>query len=247
MNIEDIKEFTDVVAYSSISEAARRNHLSQQTLSRRIINLEKELGQRIFDRSTTLTLTPVGKVFLRYAHEILSITQEMQAEVDAIASSTQSVITVKRYPTDSFFRVLAGAIESMQEFCPNVKFEFTSKNQDDRELVIEGLIDIGFSREIVFEGASPCIEDDEIACMPLVSNSFPLIFGVPENHPILHIANPTLSDIASFKIAIPSFANKGALPNAVRDLFQKKQLPLRIDMVYSQSMLEYYAAVSRDS
>lgn len=247
MNVEDIKEFTEIVAYASISEAARRNNLSQQTLSRRIINLEKEVGHKLFDRSSALSLTPAGKVFLRYAYEILSLVQDMRSEMDEVASLAQGVVKVKRYPTDSFFKVLSCAVESLRETHPNVKFEFTSKNEDDRLLVREGVIDIGFVREVEYPDRTEVEGEGDLGRILLSSNSFPLVFGVPEGHPVLHMAEPTLADIASFRIAIPSFANKGALPNAVEELFRTKGLPLRIDMVYAHSMLEYYAAASPGS
>ena len=41
MDIEDIKLFLEVVFDSSISEAARKSHLSQQTVSRKISQIEK--------------------------------------------------------------------------------------------------------------------------------------------------------------------------------------------------------------
>ena len=84
--------------------------------------------------------------------------------------------------------------------------------------------------------------ESEFSIVPLRSNSFPLVFGVAEGHPLLHMQNPTLADIASFPIAIPSFVSRGAIPQAISDLMRRKKLPLRVEMVYSQTMLEYYAS-----
>ena len=93
----------------------------------------------------------------------------------------------------------------------------------------------------------PGAVDGEMVAVPLRSNSFPLVFGVPEGHPLLRIPTPTLSDVAAFPIAIPSFASRGAIPEAVSSLFERKGLPFRVEMVYAQTMLEYYAAADCSS
>ena len=92
MNIEDIRLFTEVVVHQGISEAARRNHMTQQTLSRRIIGLEREVGHTLFERTTPITLTPVGRVVLRHAHEMLGVFYEMQSDVARTQCSMTGVL-----------------------------------------------------------------------------------------------------------------------------------------------------------
>lgn len=248
MNIEDIRLFTEVVVHQGISEAARRNHMTQQTLSRRIIGLEREVGHTLFERTTPITLTPVGRVVLRHAHEMLGVFYEMQSDVARVAQVAEGVVKVRRYQTDSFFHLLSRIVESLQEAHANIAFEFVSQNQDDVELVRSGAVDIGFVRHITglaensSESSVPAHpRTADLTFVPLRSNAFTLVFGVPEGHPLLRVPEPTLADVASFRIAVPSFASQGAMPVAVEHLFKRKGLPVRVDMVYSQTMLEYYA------
>ena len=59
--------FVKVVRYGSFSETARRTSIPVATVSRRIKELEKELGVRLLERSTRyLRLTDAGTKFLEY-------------------------------------------------------------------------------------------------------------------------------------------------------------------------------------
>lgn len=60
--------FVKVVQYGSFSETARRINIPVATISRRIKELEKDLGVRLLERSTRyLRLTDAGTKFLEYA------------------------------------------------------------------------------------------------------------------------------------------------------------------------------------
>ncbi len=290
MDLEDVRLFTEVVRYESISAAARRNSMTQQTLSRRIIALEREAGQSLLVRSTPLAPTPAGRIFLRYAYELLGVEDEMRKSLKAIGSLPTLSVKVRRYETDSFFHILARLSESLGRLHPNIEFELVPDNQGDCDLVRDGRLDIGFVRdiygasEVTSEVTSEAISEatseasdvasglsgpagtpavsgtsgvgsyrpfarfvSEFELAVLASNSFPFFFGVPEGHPVLRLEAPTLADIGAFRIAIPSFASKGAIPEAVSALLERKGIQPRIDIVYSTTMLEYYAGAAPTS
>ena len=68
-----------------------------------------------------------------------------------------------------------------------------------------------------------------------------------EGHPLATARRPTLADIARYRIATPSFASKGPIPQATEELFAREGLNLRIDMVVCRSMMEYYAYAKPES
>ena len=60
--------FVEVVEANSFSEAARRLKMPTSTVSRRIAELEEQLGVRLIERSTrSLRLTDVGSEVLEHA------------------------------------------------------------------------------------------------------------------------------------------------------------------------------------
>ena len=82
--------FAQVAEANSFSEAARRLKMPTSTVSRRIADLETQLGVRLIDRSTrSLRLTDIGLEVLEHAQR----TAELGAAIDNIASSHQSKIS----------------------------------------------------------------------------------------------------------------------------------------------------------
>ena len=64
VNLNDIALFVQVVRCGSFAEAARRQGVPANTVSRRIQQLEARLGTRLMQRSTRkLTLTSAGQAF----------------------------------------------------------------------------------------------------------------------------------------------------------------------------------------
>jgi len=80
--------FILVTQEGSFSAAARKLKMKQPTLSRQIALLEKELGHRLFNRTTReLSLTKEGKIFLQHAKSVLEKLEEakdsLNGQIDA--------------------------------------------------------------------------------------------------------------------------------------------------------------------
>ena len=77
MDIFQLKEFTTLVKTLSFSETSYLLNISDSALSRHIQQLEKELGDKLLDRTTrSVTLTEYGREFLPYAFRILKDYEE---------------------------------------------------------------------------------------------------------------------------------------------------------------------------
>jgi len=67
-----LRYFVAVAEELNFSAAARRLHMATSPLSQRIRDLERELGQRLFERDThSVALTPVGSALLPIARDVL--------------------------------------------------------------------------------------------------------------------------------------------------------------------------------
>jgi len=81
MKLDGIATFVAVAEAGSISEAARRLHLSKSVVSERLAELERSLGARLMHRTTRkLTLTEDGAAFLERAARIARDVAEAATE-----------------------------------------------------------------------------------------------------------------------------------------------------------------------
>jgi LysR family transcriptional regulator, salicylic acid-responsive activator of bsdBCD len=86
---DNARYFLTVAETGSISAAARRLHLSQPALSQRLKQLETCFGTTLFDRKTTpLTPTQAGQVYLEWARKTVDAEDVMSREINAIANKT---------------------------------------------------------------------------------------------------------------------------------------------------------------
>lgn len=72
MDLNWLEDLAAVAEEESFSKAAKRRHVTQPALSRRIRALEEWLGTPLFERTThTLALTPAGETFRPIAEDVL--------------------------------------------------------------------------------------------------------------------------------------------------------------------------------
>lgn len=142
LDLNDIAMFVQVVRHGSFAGAARRLGLPPNTVSRRIQQLEAQLGTRLMQRSTRkLTLTSAGQAF----HE------RCAGAVDGLVEAGQALITGSQQPS-GLVRVAATAdffdffpMEWVADFLaahPLVRVDFILS--DARADLIAEQIDIAF-------------------------------------------------------------------------------------------------------
>lgn len=64
MDLEQLELFVEAANEESFDKVAQQNFTTQRTISRKIKNLETEIGVKLFDRhSNRISLTPAGEIF----------------------------------------------------------------------------------------------------------------------------------------------------------------------------------------
>jgi DNA-binding transcriptional LysR family regulator len=97
MNVElrHLEHFVAVAEERSFTRAAARLHLVQSTLSVSIRSLERELGGRLFDRTThQVELTDTGRALLAEARNVLSAADVARDAVAAAQSGLRGTVRV---------------------------------------------------------------------------------------------------------------------------------------------------------
>ena len=96
MEFRVLKYFLAVAREKSITNAAKKLHISQPTLSKQIKQLEAELGQKLFTRTNySIRLTEAGLLLQKRAENIVALvdktTQEFQDLDDVIGGDIHQI------------------------------------------------------------------------------------------------------------------------------------------------------------
>ncbi len=140
LDLNDVAIFVQVVRCGSFAEAARRLGVPPNTLSRRVQQLEAQLGTRLMQRSTRhLTLTSAGQVFLERCSGAVEGLMDAGEELLAVNQEPSGLVRVAA-PAD-FFDFFA--MEWLTEFLaahPKVRVDFVLS--DGRADLIAERIDV---------------------------------------------------------------------------------------------------------
>ena len=142
MDLNSLMMFAKVVEVNSFSEAARRLQIPVSTVSRRIAELEDQLGVRLLERSTrSLRLTDVGSDVLEHAQHSAELSEAVEGIVSNHLSNVSGVLRLSAPPSisDSLLAPLVGAFQSSY---PNVRVQiFVTERIVDQ--IAEG-VDLSF-------------------------------------------------------------------------------------------------------
>lgn len=80
MSLDQLAAVVTIAEEGTVVRAARRLHISQPPLTRKLAALEDELGVRLFARNARgMTLTPAGEAFVSEAVGILAAVRRAAA------------------------------------------------------------------------------------------------------------------------------------------------------------------------
>jgi len=130
LNFKQLYYFWNVAKIGSIARAAERLHLTPQTISGQISELERALGSDLFRRvGRRLELTAAGKLALSHADEIFQIGNELEQSLRGGAGSADLLFRVgvaDAVPKSIAYRLLAPATmlaEPVRLICYEDKLE----------------------------------------------------------------------------------------------------------------------------
>ncbi len=195
LDLRKLRYFAEVADQLHFGAAAQRLHITQPVLSRQISQLERELGVRLFTRSSrNVTLTAAGR----------ELREEAQALLTA-ASAAQHRVRDAQHGTRTFcVGFMAGITITpvTSEFAaahPDITVEVCRTEwYDQAEMVLDGTVDVGYVRLPITERG--------LRLQRLYAE--PRLAVLPDGHPLAAKDQISIADLADD----PVIMHRGAIP-----------------------------------
>lgn len=174
MELHQLRYVVAVAETGNFTRASERANVSQPSLSQQIINLETEVGRKLFHRlGRKAVLTEAGEVFLERARRILFEIENAAKELGD-HPTLERRITVGAIPTVAPY-LLPTLITRCRERYPNLQIDV---REDFRTHLIRAAVEGEVDLAIV---ALP-VKDLRLSIEPLLTE--PLLLVVSKDHPL---------------------------------------------------------------
>ena len=186
MELHQLRYLVAIAETGNFTRAAERSHITQPSLSQQVINLEKEVGHKLFHRlGRKAVLTEAGATFLERARRILFEVENAAKELQDHPALDRR-ITVGALPTVAPYLV-APLIARCRETHPNLLVHMREDFLSDlSRAVLEGELDLAV--------VTLPIKDHRLSIEPLLTE--PLLLVVGKGHPLTGRSEITANDLA---------------------------------------------------
>ena len=187
MELNQLRYVVAVADTGNFTRAAERSHITQPSLSQQILNLEREVGHKLFHRlGRKAVLTEAGATFLDRARKILFEVDNAAKELSDHPSLDRR-ITVGAVPTIMPYLV-APVIAKCHEQHPNLEIY---AREDFRNDLVRGVVEGELDLAVV----TLPVKDHRLSIEPLLTEQLLLVVG--KNHAFASRAEISIADLAA--------------------------------------------------
>lgn len=229
MELRHLRCFLAVAEELHFARAAEKLHIEQSPLSRTIKELEEDLGEQLFVRTSRSTrLTRAGKLFLEHVPRVFSALQQARDSVKAAANGFHGQLRIAL--SDG---ITPSRLSSLLAMCrqeePEVEIRlFQVPLAQQLKGLQDDLYDVGFAQsDEVGEGmAAEAVWND------------PLMVAVPARHHLLKHKRIPLDDLLQFPLVLcDPQACEGHARQVERLLHRSEREPLIVERVASFDLM----------
>lgn len=132
MHAAVLRYFDQVARDGSIRRAAEALNVAPSAVTRQILNLEAEIGSRLFERlATGMRLTPAGQILLRHARRTLADWSSTSGEIEALSGEVAGEVRILAVPS-LIISVLAVSIADLARKHERLNFNVSDAGATDR-------------------------------------------------------------------------------------------------------------------
>ncbi|MCQ2175092.1 MAG: LysR family transcriptional regulator [Bacteroidales bacterium] len=194
MELRQLRYFIAVAQTLNFSEAARRLFITQGTLSQQILQLEDELGSRLFDRSShSVVLTEAGMELLPLAQKTIQDSEICISHLVDLRKLLAGTLSIGL--TQTFRQLFTESLNSFTQLYPGVKLKIYYKTSVELYAMLR-------KREVDFVLAyKPAQYYDYVESDILFSSKLQAIMR--KDHPLAEKKEVELADLQKYGIVLP--------------------------------------------
>lgn len=229
MELRTLNYFLAIAREENITKASQILHISQPALSRQIMQLEEELGVKLFVRSNhNIVLTEEGLLLKRRAQELLSLADKTKRDFLHKDAELTGEITIGSGEFRST-RELARIMVAFRKKHPLVQFRIYSGNADNiQDYIGRGHLDLGVVGEPVD------IRKYEFASMP-VKEKWGIL--VRKDSELARKEQVQAKDLLHIPLVTASRDFQGELVSWFGKLYDKMEIAATGNLLYNEAML----------
>jgi DNA-binding transcriptional LysR family regulator len=192
MDLRHLRYFMVVAERQNFHRAAESLNIVQSALSRRIMDLEKQINLTLLARTAKgVTLTEAGKIFLGHAQTIIGEAERAKAHMRRLSTGALGILRLGLNRIAPQLPVITQTLHAFRQSHPDVKLELRSMTtRDQLDALVTGEIDFGF----LTNGA---VAPNALDFRSIFKDYF--ILALPADH---RLARPGI------KIRLPDLANE---------------------------------------
>lgn len=189
VDLVTLRLFVAIAEELNMTRAARREHLVLPAASKRLKDLEDEIGaQLLYRHARGVTLTPAGFSLLHHARQVLSTLGRMSAELSEYAKGVKGHLRIHAN-TSAIAEFLPEELQTFMAEHPLVKVDLEEQvSTAIVRAVSDGSADIG-----IFDAGTP---SGHLVTFPYREDR--LVVVAPRGHPVSRRKSVTLKEILQY-------------------------------------------------
>lgn len=144
MDLRQIENILNIAQEENITRAAEKLYISQPALNQQLLNLEKELGTRLFYRNrNNWKLTEAGEIYVEAGKRLLDIKKEAYARISDLAQTKREQLTIGVTPGTGG-RMMAWVYKKFHRAYPEIRIQVSQAfGRQIQKDVGSGILDFG--------------------------------------------------------------------------------------------------------
>lgn len=188
MDTSFYREFLVLVDTLNFWEASSRLFMNESSLSKHIRKMEKELGVKLFDRSSRkVELTHYGKMMIPFAEKIVEAEMESRDAIRNAVEMENGVLMVGILPDATNYQLTDVLVRFSDAYPDAVIKALDNDTLELKQNLRERRCELAFIRESVDDP----IADPDLVKIPYMDDY--MVALVPESHPLAHEKEITLN------------------------------------------------------